>query len=95
MILVVIVVVFGSFRGPFLSILTFVFLLSLPLMPHNLHYHRSSMQPLFMLINQGAPKVFVFSLEIITDHKVFGNMNVIVFGNKTFVQMLGVIIGGT
>jgi hypothetical protein len=48
-----------------------------------------------MLINWGAPKGLVFSLEIITHHKVFGNMNVIVFGNKTFVQMLGVIIGGT
>jgi hypothetical protein len=53
------------------------------------------MQPPFMLINWGAPKVFVFSLEIITHHKVLGNMNIIVFGNKTFVQMLGIIIGGT
>jgi len=44
---------------------------------------------------KGAPKVFVFSLEIITYHKVFGNMNIIVFGNKTFVKMLGVIIRGT
>ncbi len=84
-----------AFRGPFLSILTPVFLWSLPLMPHNLHYHRPSMQPPFMLINWGAPKGFVFSLEIITHHKVFGNMSIIVFGNKTFVQMLGVIIGGT
>jgi hypothetical protein len=71
-----------AFRGPFLSILTPIFLWSLPLMPHNLHYHRPSMQPPSMLINWGAPKVF-------------GNMNVIIFGNKTFVQMLGVIIGGT
>jgi hypothetical protein len=53
------------------------------------------MQPPFVLINWGAPKVFVFSLEIITNHKVFENMNIIVFGNKTFVQMLGVMIGGT
>jgi hypothetical protein len=53
------------------------------------------MQPPFMLISWGAPKVFVSSLEMIAHHKVFGNMNIIVFESKTFVKMLGVIIVGT
>jgi hypothetical protein len=53
------------------------------------------MQPPFMLISWGASKVFVSSLEMIPHHKVFGNMNVIVFENKTFVEMLGMTILGT
>jgi hypothetical protein len=64
-------------------------------MPHNLQYHRASMQPPLILVSWGAPKVFVSSLEMISHHKVFGNMNVIVFENKTFVKMLGMIIVGT
>jgi len=53
------------------------------------------MQPPFMLISWGAPKVFVSSLQMMAHHKVFGNMNVIIFENKTFVKMLGVTIVGT
>jgi hypothetical protein len=49
-----------AFRGPVLSILTLIFLWSLPLTPHNLHYHRPSMQPPFMLI--GVHPKFLFSL---------------------------------
>jgi hypothetical protein len=52
------------------------------------------MQPPFMLISWGAPTVFVSSLEMTPHHKVFGNMNVIVFENRTFVKMLGMIIVG-
>jgi len=51
------------------------------------------MQPPFMLISWGAPKAFVSSLEMITSQSFWKHKHNF-FGNKTFVKMLGVIIGG-